>query len=102
MSVAASLAASFAASLGFTRTQSAPRADLGSVDWGHIDLGHIDLGSVRDTLLYIDSDVAHAPGLERFAAAIRDALAEIEKLEAKFGTKNPAAPAAVHFLPAGL
>ena len=92
-----SIAASFAASLGITGAQSAPRTDLGK-----IDIGHIDLGSVRDTLMYIDSDVAHAPGLEGFAAAIRDALAEIEKLEAKFGTKSRAVPAAVHFLPAGL
>ena len=78
-------------SLASARTVKSPRIDLG-----------IDLGSVRDTLLYIESDVAHAPDLERLAAAIRDALTEIEKLEAKFGSKNRALPAAVHFLPAGL
>ncbi len=92
-----SLSASFAASFATAGAQSAPYAELDGTN-----LGRIDLGSVRDTLLYIDSDVGHTPGLESFAAAIRDALAEIEKLEAKFGTSARAAPAAVHFLPAGL
>jgi hypothetical protein len=86
-----------AVSLALARAASPP-----DINHGNIDLSRIDLGSVRDTLLYIESDVAHAPELERLAAAIRAALTEIEKLEAKYGTKNRVAPAAVHFLPAGL
>lgn len=41
----------------------------------------IDLASVRDTLLYIESDLKRSPDLTRLAGAIRSALHEIERLE---------------------
>lgn len=41
----------------------------------------IDLASVRDTLLYIESDFEHAPELQRVTDAIRAALAEIDRIE---------------------
>lgn len=41
----------------------------------------IDLASVRDTLLYIESDVSGPPELTKLAGAIRSALNEIERLE---------------------
>jgi hypothetical protein len=41
----------------------------------------IDLASVRDTLLYIESDLNHAPELQRLAIAVRGALTEIDRLE---------------------
>lgn len=41
----------------------------------------IDLASVRDTLLYIESDLNEAPELHRLAVAVRSALSEIERLE---------------------
>jgi hypothetical protein len=41
----------------------------------------IDLASVRDTLLYIESDLNRAPELQRLAIAVRAALTEIDQLE---------------------
>lgn len=41
----------------------------------------IDLASVRDTLLYIESDLNEAPELHRLADAVRDCLAEIDRME---------------------
>lgn len=41
----------------------------------------IDLAAIRDTLLYIESDVAGAAGFERLAKAVQSTLAEIERLE---------------------
>ncbi len=42
---------------------------------------HIDLASVRDTLLYIESDLESAPELHRITDGIRAALAEIDRIE---------------------
>lgn len=41
----------------------------------------LDLTTVRDTLDYMREDVARVPGLERVAAALEDALIEIEVAE---------------------
>jgi hypothetical protein len=41
----------------------------------------IDLASVRDTLLYIESDLNEMPELHRLASAVRDCLAEIDRME---------------------
>ncbi len=62
----------------------------------------IDLASVRDTLLYIESDLSQAPELHRLAVAVRSALSEITRLE-QAGTEI-AQPEFVsaHFLPAQL
>ena len=63
---------------------------------------HIDLASVRDTLLYIESDLDHAPELERLATAIRSALAEIDRIELSDRTCAPLAITASRFLPTRL
>lgn len=41
----------------------------------------IDLASVRDTLLYLESDLDGAPELQRLADAVRGCLAEIDRME---------------------
>ena len=41
----------------------------------------IDLESVRETLLYIESDMRHAPGFETVAAALSQVLVEIDRVE---------------------
>jgi hypothetical protein len=58
----------------------------------------IDLASVRDTLLYIESDLHQSPRLDRLAAAIRSALVEIERLEPDGKIERPEITAA-RFLP---
>ncbi len=60
----------------------------------------IDLESVRDTLLYIESDLTRLPEFARLAGSIREALAEIARLEAEAVPfeKQPVTPA--HFVPA--
>jgi hypothetical protein len=62
----------------------------------------IDLASVRDTLLYIESDLNHAPDLERLASAIRSALAEIDRIEAATGTFEKQDATSASFIPARL
>ncbi|NOT70066.1 MAG: hypothetical protein HOP09_01925 [Hyphomicrobium sp.] len=62
----------------------------------------IDLASVRDTLLYLESDLAGAPGLERIANAISDALAEIDRMELSAAPFEAPAVTQARFLPAGL
>jgi hypothetical protein len=60
----------------------------------------VDLASVRETLLYIESDLGRSPQLNRLAATIRSALAEIERLEqADFELTKPEF-ATARFLPA--
>ena len=51
----------------------------------HRQTVHIDLATVRDTLLYIESDLTRSPELDRLAFAIRQALTEIERLEGSSG-----------------
>lgn len=45
----------------------------------------VDLTSVRDTLLYLQSDAAQTPGMERLSEALAEAIAEINRIE----TLNP-------------
>ena len=61
----------------------------------------IDLETIRETLLYIESDCRENAGLERVAAALSQALAEIERLETLNGPKHKAEPLYAHFVPAG-
>ena len=58
----------------------------------------IDLQSVRDTLLYIESDLAAAPELDRLTGSIRAALAEIARLEADTGPSEKPAISAARFV----
>ena len=62
----------------------------------------IDLESVRDTLLYIESDLRHAPGLETVAAAVAQVLEEISRVEQEQGVDRALPMIAAQFLPAGL
>lgn len=61
----------------------------------------IDLETIRDTLLYIESDCRESAELERVAAALTEAITEIERLEALNGPKHKAEPFYAHFVPAG-
>lgn len=61
----------------------------------------VDLETIRETLLYIESDCRENAGLERVAAALSEALEEIERLEAMNGPKHKAEPFYAHFVPAG-
>ncbi len=57
----------------------------------------VDLSTVRDTLSYMKDDMERVPGLERVAAALKEALAEIDR--AKPPTAVPLSPIAARFLP---
>ena len=63
---------------------------------------HIDLASVRDTLLYIESDLVAAPELHRIADAVRSALAEIDRIELSNETLKAPQITAARFVPATL
>lgn len=60
----------------------------------------IDLCSVRETLLYIESDLRHAPGLETVAAGISAVLDEIARVEIDHGVDPAPALIGAQFLPA--
>ncbi len=61
----------------------------------------IDLETMRETLHYIESDCRENAGLERVAAALSQAIEEIERLETLIGPKHKAEPFHAHFVPAG-
>ncbi len=60
----------------------------------------IDLASVRDTLLYIESDLNEMPELHRLASAVRDCLAEIDRMELTGGRFETPQITGGRFLPA--
>jgi hypothetical protein len=62
----------------------------------------IDLASVRDTLLYIQSDLNQSPELHRLGAAIRKALAEIDALDETDIEDDKPKFVSARFLPAQL
>ena len=62
----------------------------------------IDLDAVRDTLLYIESDVAQSPELDRVAKAIREALVEIERIDSATKPRNGPTITGARFLPVRL
>ena len=61
---------------------------------------HIDLSTVRETLLYIESDLTRTPKLDRLAFAIRQALKEIERLEGSSGDVEKPPVRTARFVPA--
>jgi hypothetical protein len=63
---------------------------------------HIDLDTIRETLLYIESDFRDCVALARVSAALSVAIEEIERLEALQGSSRRPEIVAAHFLPAGL
>lgn len=62
----------------------------------------IDLSSVRDTLLYIESDLKRSSDMTRLAAAIRSALTEIDRLEGSDLEIDKPEFTSARFLPARL
>ena len=62
-------------------------------------MARIDLESVRETLLYIESDFRHAPGYETVAAAISAVLGEIDRVELEAGPDKRPQLTLSHFVP---
>ncbi len=62
---------------------------------------HFDLGSVRDTLLYLQSDAAATPGMERLSETLAEAIAEINRIESVSPAGEPQIISS-RFLPARL
>lgn len=63
---------------------------------------HIDLETVRETLLYIESDCRDYPGLESVAAALAVTLAEIDRVQDRIEEKPRVEVISASFVPAGL
>lgn len=61
----------------------------------------IDLSSVRDTLLYMQSDAAGTPGMERLSETLAEAIAEINRIESVSPASEPQIISS-RFLPARL
>jgi hypothetical protein len=49
---------------------------------------HIDLSTIRETLIYIESDLQRVPGLEAAATALKTARAEIDAVERAGNERN--------------
>lgn len=62
---------------------------------------HIDLQTVRETLVYIESDCKECPGLEGVAAALEQTISEIDRVQASGDIGLPVV-ASARFVPAGL
>jgi hypothetical protein len=58
----------------------------------------LDLATVRETLAYVHDDMRRAPGLERVAAALAAAIAEVEWAE-RASAPSRTRPAPARFLP---
>ncbi|MEQ1718643.1 MAG: hypothetical protein ABL907_22100 [Hyphomicrobium sp.] len=63
---------------------------------------HIDLETVRETLLYIESDCKTCPGLERLSAALAQTISEIDRVNDRSEPQPRADVISVSFVPAGL
>lgn len=63
---------------------------------------HVDLETVRETLVYMESDCRNCPGLEAVAAAIEHAITEIDRAARLADDTQPREAVAVKFVPAGL
>lgn len=61
---------------------------------------HIDLETVRETLLYMESDCRECPGLERVAARLAETISEIDRVDDRLGSHSEATVVAASFLPA--
>lgn len=62
----------------------------------------IDLAAIRDTLLYIESDLVSAPEYASLLKPVREALVQIEALEAPSAVIEQWPQNVVRFLPAKL
>lgn len=63
---------------------------------------HIDLETVRETLLYMESDCRDYPDLEGVAAALALTLAEIDRVEDCVAERPRVDVISASFVPAGL
>lgn len=63
---------------------------------------HIDLETVRETLVYMESDCRSCPALEGVAAALNRTINEIDRVQATKGNDLPTVPPVlgVRFIPA--
>lgn len=59
----------------------------------------IDLGTVRDTLQYMHDDMHRVPGMEKVAAALEQALAEVDAADKAAGPPSLEAIDFARFLP---
>lgn len=62
----------------------------------------IDLSTVRETLLYMESDCKACPGLEGVAAALSQTISEIDRVDDRLKPEPRADVISVSFVPAGL
>ncbi|MEZ5898163.1 MAG: hypothetical protein AB7S74_07540 [Hyphomicrobium sp.] len=62
----------------------------------------IDLETIRETLLYIESDCEGCEGLERVAAAIAQTIREIDQVSAAGKQRGKTEVVSTTFMPAGL
>ena len=62
----------------------------------------VDLQTVRETLVYMESDCRDCPGLEGVAAALGHTITEIDRVNSEQDSGQPRDVVAAKFLPAGL
>lgn len=62
----------------------------------------IDLETIRETLLYIESDCKGCEGLERVAAAIAQTIREIDQVSSSDKPRAKTEVVSATFMPAGL
>lgn len=62
----------------------------------------VDLQTVRETLVYMESDCRECPGLEGVAAALEQTITEIDRVGSAQDEAQPREVTAVKFIPAGL
>ncbi len=62
----------------------------------------VDLETVRETLVYMESDCRNCPGLEAVAAALEQAITEIDRAARLAGDTEARETVAARFIPAGL
>ncbi len=61
---------------------------------------HVDLETVRETLVYIESDCKECPGLEGVAAALGQTIVEIDRVR-HAEQERPLPVVGARFIPAG-
>ncbi len=63
---------------------------------------HIDLQTVRETLVYIESDCRECPGLEGVATALGQTINEIDRASDRLASETAPAVVSASFVPARL
>ena len=63
---------------------------------------HVDLQTMRETLVYIESDCRECPGLEGVAAALGQTIIEIDRASDRLEGEPAPATIAASFVPARL